>query len=147
MHISKKGCSTLPKQLTKELGAKVVVTVLDSADRKLVLPVAWKQQRTAKGAGTHLLKQLFVRMVWRSPVTDKQVVAVMGAQLHTFSHAATPAELYGSASVKRLSPRLHSTLQGQHWIDRQGLPSQLACFGFLPKGWSLICDLLPWHKG
>ena len=131
----------------KELGAKAVVTVLDSADRELVLPVAWTQQRTAKGAGTHLLKQLFIGMVQHSPATDKQVVAVMGAELRAFLHAATPAELHGSTLVKHLSPRLRSILQGQHWIDGQGLPSQLACFGFLPKGWSLIHDLLLQCKG
>ena len=57
----------------------------------------------------------------------------------------------GSAPVKRLSPRLRSILRGQHWIDGQGLPSwlplRLACFGFLPKGRSLIRDLLPRRKG
>ena len=147
VHISEKERGTPPKRLPKELGAKAVVTVLDSADRELVLPVAWTQQRTAKGAGTHLLKRLFVGMVRHGPVTDKQVVAAMGAQLRAFLHAATPAELHGSAPVKRLSPRLRSILRGQHWIDRQGLPSRLACFGFLPKGWSLIRALLPRRKG
>ena len=63
--------------------------MLDSTDRELVLLAAWMQQHTAKGVGTHLLKQLFIRMVWHSPATDKQVIAVMGVQLHAFLHAAT----------------------------------------------------------
>jgi len=84
VHISEKERGTPPKRLPKELGAKAVVTVLDSADRELVLPVAWTQQRTAKGAGTHLLERLFVGMVRHGPVTDKEVVAAMGAQLRAF---------------------------------------------------------------
>ena len=83
--------------------------MLDSADKELVLPVAWTQQRTAKGAGTHLSKRLFVWMVQHGPMTDKKVVAAVGAQLEpscmlrrTDRRAPRPGAAVSQATLARL---------------------------------------------
>ena len=112
-----------------------------------MLPVAWVLQRTAKGAGTHVLPRSFAWLVRHGPAADGPVVAVVGAQLRAFLHTATPVEARDGALGDCLSPGLRSILYGRHWIVRQKLLLRLACLGFLPKSWSLIRDLLPQKKG